>query len=65
MSFDTQTVSVVVGGASGIGKAVADALSLRPGRVEIASRKTGLSIDDDAAVEAWFARLGPVDFHAV
>ncbi|MGX1740333.1 SDR family oxidoreductase [Bosea sp. NPDC055353] len=61
MPFDNQTVSVVVGGASGIGKAVAKTLSQRPGRVEIAGRKAGLDIADPAAVESWFERLGPVD----
>lgn len=61
MRFDNQTVSVVVGGASGIGKAVAEALSQRPGRVEIAGRKAGLDIADPATVEAWFERLGPID----
>ena len=61
MPFDNQTVSVVVGGASGIGKAVAKALSQRPGRVEIVGRKAGLDIADPAAVEAWFDRLGPID----
>ncbi|WP_349359408.1 SDR family oxidoreductase [Stappia sp.] len=61
MRFTDQTVSVVIGGTSGIGKAVADALSQRPGRVEIASRKTGLDIADDAIVEAWFERFGTID----
>jgi NAD(P)-dependent dehydrogenase (short-subunit alcohol dehydrogenase family) len=61
MSFDEQTVSVVVGGATGIGKAVAEALSARPGRVEVASRKGGLDVADEAAVERYFERLGAVD----
>lgn len=34
--FDADTVSVVVGGHTGIGHAVAQALAERPGRVEIA-----------------------------
>ena len=61
MTFDNQTISVVVGGATGIGKAVAEALSQRPGRVETVGRKAGLDIADLAAVEAWFDRLGPID----
>lgn len=61
MPFNDQTVSVVIGGASGIGQAVAKTLSQRPGRVETAGRKAGLDISDPAAVEAWFERLGPID----
>lgn len=61
MTFNDNTVSVVIGGTSGIGAAVAKALSERPGRVEIASRATGLDIADTSAVAAYFQSLGPID----
>ncbi|PWK33942.1 SDR family oxidoreductase [Cupriavidus plantarum] len=61
MHFTDQTVSVIVGGQTGIGRAVADALSERPGRVLVASRRNGLDIADPAAVERYFEQLGPVD----
>ncbi|MBK5569018.1 SDR family oxidoreductase [Ensifer sp. SSB1] len=61
MTFTDNTVSVVIGGTSGIGAAVAKALAERPGRVESASRATGLDIADAAAVTAYFQRLGPID----
>lgn len=61
MSFSDETVCVIVGGATGIGKAVATALSARPGRIEIASRRDGLDIADVAAVDDYFQQLGPAD----
>lgn len=61
MTFNDSTVSVVIGGTSGIGAAVAKALTRRPGRVEIASRATGLDIADAAAIAAYFRKLGPID----
>ena len=61
MTFNDNTVSVVIGGTSGIGAAVASALMQRPGRVEIASRATGLDIADSTAVAAYFHKLGPID----
>lgn len=61
MTFTDTTVSVVIGGTSGIGAAVAKALAERPGRVEIASRATGLDLADAAAVVAYFQQLGPFD----
>ncbi|MEI2297280.1 SDR family oxidoreductase [Ensifer sp. MJa1] len=61
MTFTDNTVSVVIGGTSGIGAAVARALARRPGRVEIASRATGLDIADATAVAAYFRKLGPID----
>lgn len=61
MTFNDNTVSVVIGGTSGIGAAVAKALTQRPGRVEIASRATGLDIADAASVAAYFRKLGPID----
>lgn len=61
MSFTTQTVSVVVGGHSGIGQAVAAELSRRPGRVIIASRQDGLDIANPASIDAFFSSLGSID----
>lgn len=60
-SFTRDTVSVVIGGTSGIGRAVANALRTRPGQVIAAGRSTGLDLGDAAAVDAFFDRIGPVD----
>ncbi len=59
MAFTDQTLSVVIGGTSGIGLAVAQRLAARPGRVVTASRATGLDVADARAVAAWMAGLGP------
>ena len=61
MTFRDTSVSVVVGGATGIGHAVAETLKTRPGRVEIAGRHSGVDISDEASVAAYFKQLGPVD----
>lgn len=61
MTFTENTVSVVIGGNSGIGQAVATALGARPGQINIASRRTGLDISDEQSVVDYFAALGPVD----
>lgn len=61
MSFTAETRSIVIGGTSGIGKAVATALSQRAGTVTAASRSTGLDITDEAAVAAFFNIHGSVD----
>jgi len=61
MRFSESTRSIVVGGTSGIGRAVADALEKRPGTVLRASRSTGLDITDPVAVAAYFDACGPVD----
>ena len=61
MTFTDTSVSVVVGGATGIGQAVAETLMARPGRVEIAGRRNGVDISDEASVAAYFRQLGPVD----
>lgn len=63
--FTADTVSVVFGGTAGIGRAVADALGDRPGRVVVTRRSTDLDIADPAAVEAFLAEIGPVDPVAV
>lgn len=61
MPFHDQTTSIIIGGTSGIGRAVADALSARPGKVIRASRLTGLDVADPAALRAWLAAQGPFD----
>ena len=61
MRFDDKTVSIVIGGTSGIGRAVAQKLRTRPGRVEIAGRTTGLDVADSSAVASYFQKLGKVD----
>lgn len=61
MIFSKETVSVIVGGSSGIGKAIAEHLSQRPGRVVIASRRHGLDISDARAVDRFFQSLGSID----
>lgn len=61
MTFTENTVSVVIGGNSGIGQAVVSALATRPGQVNSASRRTGLDISDEHSVERYFAALGPID----
>lgn len=61
MTFNDNTLSLVVGGTSGIGAAIAEALRHRPGRVEIASRATGLDISDPDAVARFFQRLEALD----
>lgn len=61
MAFQQDTLSVVIGGTSGIGRAVAEALRTRPGRVEAVGRAEGIDIAQPDTVSAFFARLGPVD----
>ena len=61
ITFTAKTKSVVIGGTSGIGKAVANALRERLGDVEIAGRSTGLDVTSEAAVATYFEALGPVD----
>lgn len=61
MTFTDTTLSVVLGGTSGIGRAVADALSSRPGTVYAVGRRTGLDISDPVSVAEYFSTLGPVD----
>ena len=59
--FNDRTVSVVVGGHTGIGRAVAQALAERPGRVEVVSRRNGLDLADARAIATYYERLGPID----
>ena len=52
---------VIVGGASGIGAAVAELATARGGSVVVASRRTGLDLRDEATVDRFFATTGPFD----
>lgn len=61
MTFTNNTISVVIGGTSGIGQGVAEALSARSGTVHVASRSTGLDISDEKAIADYFESLGPID----
>ncbi len=61
MTFTDTTRSIVIGGHSGIGRAVAEALEARSGEVVRASRKTGLDIADPALVARFFAAQGAFD----
>src|SRR5258706_7521860 len=61
MDFNENTVSAVIGGTSGIGRAVAEALAAGPSRVVVAGRTTGLDVADEASVTAFFEKLGAID----
>ncbi|MBC8998634.1 SDR family oxidoreductase [Pseudomonas sp. N40(2020)] len=61
MKFGEGTISVVIGGSSGIGRALALSLETRPGRVIVASRSSGLDVGDIASVERFFTDIGLVD----
>ena len=61
MTFTEQSTSVIVGGYTGIGRALADALRERPGRVLVASRRSGLDVTDPSAVERYFEAIGTID----
>ncbi|UXH78314.1 SDR family oxidoreductase [Roseateles amylovorans] len=60
-AFQAQTVSVVIGGTSGIGRAVVQALQARPGQVIAAGRRTALDVSKEADVATFFESLGPID----
>lgn len=53
--------ALIVGGTSGIGRAVTEILSTHGIEVAAVSRSTGFDISDDSAVKAYFQGLGPVD----
>jgi len=55
------TKAVVIGGTSGIGAAVADALMARGAVVVAASRATGVDVTDGAALRRWIAAQGVID----
>ncbi|WP_343211415.1 SDR family oxidoreductase (plasmid) [Aliisedimentitalea scapharcae] len=61
MNFDTSTKSIVIGGTSGIGRAVANALRERPGEVVVASRATGFDISDPEQVKRFFEEQAAFD----
>lgn len=61
MNFTEQSTSVIVGGHTGIGRALANALRERPGRVLVASRRSGLDVTDPSAVERYFEAIGTID----
>lgn len=61
MNFDDTTKSIVIGGMSGIGRAVCEALSHRSGIVVAASRSTGCDMSDYASLTAFFADQGAFD----
>lgn len=61
MTFTSETISIVIGGTSGIGRAVAQALESRPGRVIAAGRSTGLDVADKAAVSRFLSHISPID----
>ncbi|MFI8382500.1 SDR family oxidoreductase [Pseudomonas sp. NPDC079086] len=61
MNFTEQSTSVIIGGHTGIGRALADALRERPGRVLVASRRSGLDVTDLSAVERYFEAIGTID----
>lgn len=61
MNFDTSTKTIVIGGTSGIGRAVADALRERPGEVVVASRATGFDISDPDQVKTFFEEQAAFD----
>tara|TARA_Y100001951_G_scaffold69816_2_gene56728 strand:+ start:32675 stop:33346 length:672 start_codon:yes stop_codon:yes gene_type:complete len=61
VNFTEQSTCVIVGGYTGIGRALADALRERPGRVLVASRRSGLDVTDPSAVERYFEAIGTID----
>lgn len=61
MTDMTGKKAIVIGGTSGIGAAVADALTARGAEVVRASRSTGVNASDGAALAAWIARQGLID----
>lgn len=52
---------VIIGGASGIGEAVAKHFNTGNNIVHVASRTTGLDISDEKAVHRYFESIGPFD----
>lgn len=54
-------VIVIIGGTSGIGKAVAERLNEGNAIVHTASRLTNLDIKEEASIKAYFDAIGPFD----
>jgi len=61
MKLTEDTVSVVIGGTSGIGYSVAEKLRERNGTVVVASRRTGLDMTNEERVRKYFDSLGELD----
>lgn len=61
MGFDARMRTLVLGGTSGIGRAVVEALQARPGEVVAASRATGFDISDPVGAKAFFEQQGSFD----
>lgn len=61
MPFKDTTKTIVVGGTSGIGQAVCNALGGRPGDVIAVSRSTGFDISDGDSIEQFFNEHGAFD----
>jgi NAD(P)-dependent dehydrogenase (short-subunit alcohol dehydrogenase family) len=61
MTFTDTTKTVIFGGSTGIGRAIAAALSARPGQVEIVSRRTGFDISSEESVSNFSSKFGAVD----
>ncbi|MCW5722223.1 MAG: SDR family oxidoreductase [Devosia sp.] len=61
MTFSDDTISLVFGGHSGIGRAVAQALTSRPGRVVAVSRRDGVDIADPASLDGFVATFSYLD----
>ncbi|MCL1060222.1 SDR family oxidoreductase [Shewanella gelidimarina] len=56
-----KTTYVIIGGASGIGEAVAKHVNNGSNIVHVASRTTGLDISDEKAVHRYFESIGPFE----
>lgn len=52
---------VIVGGTSGIGKALSKALIEQGHQVVVGSRRNGLDIQDDQSIEHFFSQIGDFD----
>ncbi|MFH0256607.1 SDR family oxidoreductase [Vibrio rumoiensis] len=52
---------VIIGGTSGIGKAIASHFDNNDNIVHIASRQTGLDISDEKSIYRYFQSIGPFD----
>jgi NAD(P)-dependent dehydrogenase (short-subunit alcohol dehydrogenase family) len=61
MTFTNATKTVIFGGLTGIGRAVAAALSTMPGHVESVSRRNGIDMTSEEGVAAFFSKFGAVD----
>ncbi|TEW55667.1 SDR family oxidoreductase [Psychromonas sp. RZ22] len=60
MSQEAKTY-VIIGGTSGIGKAIASSFDKDNNTVHVASRQTGLDISNEQAIREYFESIGPFD----